>query len=255
MEHIIVSQIMKHLEFNNILVEVQHGFRSKHSCEAQLFLTTNDLAKAIDNKAQVDMAILDFSKAFDKVAHTRLKHKLDYYGIRGNLLGWLESFLGNRTQQIVVGGTYSSSSSVSSGVPQGSVLGPVLFLLYINDIITNINSQLRLFADDCLIYRVIASPIDHQILQDDLDTLTAWSRTWRMEFNVSKSKILQVSTHCTKSLFSYQMYSIPLEIVEQHSYLGVYLHHRMSWQNHIDFICKKANRLLGFLYRNGCFYV
>ena len=93
MEHILVSQIMKHLESNNILIQEQHGFRSQHSCEAQLFLTTNDLAKAIDDKVQVDMAILDFSKAFDKVAHNRLKHKLDFYRIRGNLLGWLESFL------------------------------------------------------------------------------------------------------------------------------------------------------------------
>ena len=85
---------------------------------------------------------------------------------------------------------------------------------------------------------------------DDLDILTAWSRTWQMEFNIGKCKTLQVSTHCTKSLFSYQIYSSPLEIVEQHSYLGVYLHHKMSWQPHIDFICNKANRLLGFLYRN-----
>ena len=124
------------------------------------------------------MAILDF---FNKVANTscRLKHILDYNGIQGNLLGWLES--GNPTQQIVVGGTYSCSS-VSSGIPQGSVLGPVLFLLYINDIATNINSQLHLFTNDCLIYRLIASPADHQILLDDLDTLVAaWSRIWQME--------------------------------------------------------------------------
>ena len=87
MEHILVSQIMKHLESNNILIQEQHGFQSQHSCEAQLFLTTNNLAKAIDDKVQVDMAILDFSKAFDKVAHNRLKHKLDFYGICGNLLG------------------------------------------------------------------------------------------------------------------------------------------------------------------------
>ena len=118
----------------------------------QLFLTTNDLAKAIDNKTQVDMAILDFSKAFDKVTHNRLKHKLDFYGIQGNLLGWLESFLSNCTQKIAVDGTYSPCSAVISGVSQGSVLDPILFLLYINDITTNIHSQLRLFADDCLAY-------------------------------------------------------------------------------------------------------
>ena len=97
---------------------MQHGFRSKHSCEAQLFLTTNDLAKAIDDKVQVDMAILDFSKAFDKVSHNTLIHKLDFHGICGNLLGWLELFLSKRTQQVVVGGTNSSYSSMTSGFPK-----------------------------------------------------------------------------------------------------------------------------------------
>ena len=154
---------MKNLELNNILTQVQHGFRSKHSCEAQ---PTNDLAKAIDEKVKVDMVILDFSKAFDKVAHNRLKHKLDFYGIRRNLLGWIESFLSNRTQQVVIGGTYSA---MTSGVLQGSVLGPVLFLLYINDITTNIHSQVCLFADDCLVYRLINSAADHQILLSDLE--------------------------------------------------------------------------------------
>ena len=139
MEHILVGQIMKHLESNDILTEVQHGFRSKHSCEAQLFLTTNDLAKEIDNKAQVDMAILEFSKAFDKV---RLKQKLEYYGIQGNLLGWFKSFLENYTQQIASGWWYLFFlfNYINRG-SQGSVFGPVLFLLHINDITTN-NSQL-----------------------------------------------------------------------------------------------------------------
>ena len=96
------------MESNNILIQEQYGFRSQHSCKAQLFITTNDLSNAIDDKVQVDMAILDFSKVFDKVAHNRLKHKLDFYGMCGDLLGWLASFLSNRTQRVVVGGTYSS---------------------------------------------------------------------------------------------------------------------------------------------------
>ena len=122
MQHFLVSQIMKHLDSNDILIKVQHGFRFKHSCEAQLFVITNNLAKEIDNKAQVDMAISDFSKAFDKVAYIRLKHKLNYYGIQGNLhTVMVELFLGIRTQQIVVSGTCSSGSSVSSGFSQGSL--------------------------------------------------------------------------------------------------------------------------------------
>jgi len=92
MEHILVSQIMKHLESNDMLTDVQYGFRSKQSCEAQLFLTIGDFARAIDNKFQVDVAILNFAKAFDKVIYARLAHKLNYYGIRGHMLQWIQSF-------------------------------------------------------------------------------------------------------------------------------------------------------------------
>ena len=249
MEHILVSQIMKHLQSYNILSEVQYGFRPFHSCEAQLLLTTNDLVKAIDNKLQTDMAILDFSKAFDKVAHTRLVNKLDFYGIRGKVLSWIKSFLNGRTQQVVVSGAYSSSCPVTSGVPQGSVLGPVLFLLYVNDITSSIQSQVHLFADDCLIYRTINSKCDHKILQNDLDCLASWASKWQMEFNVAKCKILQVSK-CLRSNFSYNMKGTPLEIVEEHNYLGITLHHRMSWKSHINNVCNKSNRILGFLRRN-----
>ena len=201
MEHILVSQIMKHSQSYNILSEVQYGFRPHHSCEAQLLLTTTDLVNAIDNKLQMDMAILDFSKAFDKVAHTRLTNKLEYYDIRGEILNWIISFLSNHTQHVVVSGIQSLSYSVSSGVPQGSVFRPVLFLLYINDITSEIQSQISLFADDCLIYHTIHSEVDHTILQNNLNSLNSWASKWQMEFNVSKCKILQASKS-TRSIFS-----------------------------------------------------
>ena len=247
MEHIIVSQLMKHLESTNILAENQFGFREHHSCESQLLVTVNDIAKAINNKLQVDLAVLDFSKAFDKVAHARL---LEYYVVRGSLLEWFESFLHNRTQQVVIEGRYSISCDITSGVPQGSVLGPALFLIYINDISTNMHSELRLFADDILIYRPIHSPSDQKILQDDLTTLIKWANEWQMDFNVSKCNILQVTTHHTTKTFTYQMNGVPLKSVEKIKYLGVYLNNKLSWHDHIDYICNKANRLLGFLKQN-----
>ena len=203
MEHILTSEIMKYLEAHNILAPCQFGFRSAHSCESQLLTVTDDLSKALNNKLQVDVGILDLSKAFDKVPHRRLLSKIESYGITGKVLNWLESFLSNRSQQVIVNGSFSSPCDVISGVPQGSVLGPTLFLLYINDITEGINSQMKLFADDCLIYRVIHNTEDHQALQRDLTTLSKWADKWQMAFNISKCKIMQVSNHHSKSLFSY----------------------------------------------------
>ena len=250
MEHVIVSHIMKHLEFNNILSDKHFGFRSRHSCETQLLITIDNLARALNNKLQIDCGILDFAKAFDKVPHLRLLHKLEFYGIRGCLLNWIKSFLTNRTQQVVVEGSVSSSCEVTSGVPQGSVLGPALFLIYINDITENINSQIRLFADDCLIYRPINSIEDHLILQNDLHTLVDWSNKWQMEFNIPKCTILQITLRQQSDPFDYRMNNIILKTTDQHPYLGICLHHKLSWNPHITQLCNKANRLLGFLHRN-----
>lgn len=167
MEHIISSQMMDHLEENNILLETQHGFRHKRSCESQLIITTDDLSRVLNTHGQTDMAILDFSKAFDKVPHARLAQKLEFYGIRGKTKQWIISFLRNRSQRVLVDGDMSQLNPVISGVPQGTVLGPILFLIYINDISDNIDSTVRLFADDCLVYREIKSVEDCQILQRD----------------------------------------------------------------------------------------
>ena len=129
-EHIIHSQVISHLERHNILADEQHGFRKKRSCESQLINTVHDLAKGLNSKQQIDAVLFDFSKAFDKVPHHRLALKLQHYGVRGKTLEWIRSFLADRTQQVVVDGETSRPANVSSGVPQGTVLGPLLFLVY-----------------------------------------------------------------------------------------------------------------------------
>ena len=129
LEHIIVSNTLQHLNDHNILTDNQHGFRRGRSCETQLIITTDDFARSLDKSAQIDVAVLDFSKAFDRVPHQRLLSKIEYYGVRGNTKRWIASFLRGRCQRVVVDGSSSGPSNVISGVPQGSVLGPLLVLL------------------------------------------------------------------------------------------------------------------------------
>ena len=134
---------------------------------------------------QTDLISLNSAKAFDTVPHNRLLYKFDWYGIRGNIHTWITSFLTNRTQSVVLNNTTSSSVPVTSGVPQGTVLEPVLFLIFINNLPDNIKkSDIHLFADDCILYRTIQTPNDCNELQDDLHSLEQWEMTWLMKFNV-----------------------------------------------------------------------
>ena len=186
LEHIILSHMAKHLFLNNILIDQQHGFREKFSGETQLISAIHDWAKGINFRSQTDVILLDFSKAFDSVPHDRLVVKLDFHGIRGKMLNWIRAFLTNRKQKVSVNAVLSLSSPVVSGVTQGSVLGLVLFLLFINDISNSIHSNLRLFANDCVLYKEVATQQDCQIVQQDLHLLPHWPKTWQLSFNVSK---------------------------------------------------------------------
>ena len=158
-------------------------------------------------------------------------------------------FLHGRNQQVIIDGETSSPAEVTSGVPQGTVLGPTLFLIYINDIAENIKSNIRLFADDCVVYRQIDSTQDHVILQEDLNNLFDWSNTWQMKFNVDKCVIMNIGNLKIKAKHEYKMNNQILETVKHHPYLGVELTDNMKYNNHINTITSKASRVLGFVKR------
>ena len=157
-----------YLETHSILTNLNHGFCSGFSCETQLLTTLNDLLSSYDKDKQVDVAILDFSKAFDTVPHRKLLNKLNSYGVQGSIHFWLANFLTNRIMRVVLEGESFDEVLVESGVPQGTILGPILFLCHINDLPLCVKSQVRLFADDCLLYRTIENFEDQLILQNDL---------------------------------------------------------------------------------------
>jgi len=250
LEHVIHSSLMKFFEDHNILSQYQHGFRKHHSCESQLITTVNDLVTGLDKSQQIDAILLDFSKAFDKVPHQRLLLKLRHYGVRNNTLQWIQSFLSNRSQQVLLDGTSSKPAPVTSGVPQGTVLGPLLFLAYINDLPERVRSACRLFADDSLLYKVIKTQADAELLQEDLDKLQEWEKTWMMEFNASKCEVLRISNKRKVTDASYTIHGQTLQMTKKAKYLGSVLTPNMTWNAHIDMTTQKANNTLAFLRRN-----
>ena len=250
-EHVVTSHIMKHAEMHNILYACQHGFRSMLSCETQLVEFAHDLAKNCHGGHQTDVLVMDFSKAFDKVGHERLLQKIMHYGITGRTQKWIRSFLSGRRQRVVLDGEHSDQVAVTSGVPQGSVLGPCLFLLYINDLANELESTVRLFADDTIAYLTVDSLADASRLQRDLDRLAHWESLWQMEFHSDKCQVLRV---CKKrhfpTNFTYTLHGHSLEVVDNVKYLGVTISGNLKWDTHITNITNKANSTLAVLKRN-----
>ena len=211
---------------------------------------TEELFDNMEKGNQADIVVLDFAKAFDKVNHSLLVHKLCHYGVNGQVGRWIESFLRDRQQSVVVQGVCSATAAVRSGVPQGSVLGPALFLAYINDLPQQLSSQARLFADDTAVYRLSASESDQSHLQQDLLRLEKWENSWDMVFHPDKCVVLHVSRkrHVTEN--KYFLHGQQLTEVPATKYLGVTITSDLSWDTHISNICAKANKTLGFLRRN-----
>ena len=196
LESFISENIQNYMEQYHLFNDAQHGFRRQRSCVTQLLDVMNTLTNLIDNNYNVDILYLDFSKAFDTVPHKRLLYKLNSYGIEGNLLKWIESFLTNRKQRVKVNGEYSDYAPVTSGIPQGSILGPLLFIIFINDLPEGVSNFCKIFADDT---KLFGTTDNHLSIQNDLNLLMKWSEDWQLKFNVDKCNVLHIGKNNPKN--------------------------------------------------------
>lgn len=251
LEHMIAKHIINFLEKNDLLCLFQHGFRSGLSTVTQLIETVHDLCEAIDECKQVDVVCIDFAKAFDKVPHHKLLYKLRRLGISAAIVSWIEGYLRNRFQSVRIGTSVSEKCEVLSGVPQGSVLGPLLFLLYINDIpaIVNPPVKIKLFADDCLIYSRVLCANDQTKLNKSLQALDLWCQRWGMEINYKKTTYTHVTRKRDVLKFEYNIGKYALTEVQSFRYLGVTVAHNLDWRIHVDNTYSKVYQKLCFLRR------
>ena len=247
---------MEHMNSNKLFNNSQFGFRSKRSCILQLLDVYDDWVKAYDEGYQIDTIYLDFKKAFDSVPHRRLLVKLKGYGFDGAILKWIEDFLSERRQRVIVNGQESEWKPVTSGIPQGSVLGPVLFIIYINDMPDTIRSMCKLFADDSKLYLTVKSRYDQEIIQSDLFKLCDWSKEWLLVFNIAKCKAVHYGN--IQFEFDYQMKDntgqvkdLPYDTEEKD--LGIKFHNSLKFDSHISTVVNKANQLIGLVKRTFSF--
>ena len=212
----------------------------------------DDWTKAIDNGVPIDALYLDLQKAFDSVPHQRLLLKLEKMGITGNLLRWIKNFLSDRKQRVTLNGFSSDWSDVTSGVPQGSVLGPILFILYVNDLPSVVKSCCKVFADDTKLYKEIHGLKDYQDLQDDIYELCRWTAKWLLFFNANKCKVLHVGPNNPR--FVYKMTdknnnTVDIKEVEHEKDLGIIFQQDLKFDQHVSMVVNKANRVLGLIKR------
>ena len=229
------------MEDNDLFTNHQHGFIKTKSCVTQLLESIEKLAELLDQGYSVDVIYLDFQNTFDSVPHQRLLKKIYGYGIRGNLYSWIEDFLTYRRQRVVMNSAKSEWAIILSGIPQGSVLGPLLFLLYINDLPSVVQSHIKIFVDDTKLFSAIKDEYESEVLQNDLYLLDEWSRTWQMNFNITKRKVL----HLGKKNSQQEIYLMhehdktilsSVENVTEHPDLGVLMDTSLSFNKHISLI-------------------
>ena len=247
MESIIRDDIISHMMSNKLFCEEQHGFVPGRSCITQLLICLEQWTDLVDQGYPVDIIYMDFQKAFDSVPHRRLLMKVKAYGIDGYVLRWLEDFLIGRKQRVIISKDTSDWAEVISGIPQGSVLGPLLFVIYINDIPSGIHSMMKIFADDTKMYRAIKSVADNAGLQEDINTIENWSEKWQMPFNIPKCHVLPLGFNNKKK--GYTVKNTRIESVKVEKDLGVHIDEKLDFNSHVLEIVKKANKTLGCIRR------
>ena len=241
-ERCVVSRLVPHVK--NVLYPFQHGFQRGKSCVSQLLEVFQDTGQALDRGVETDIIYLDFAKAFDSVCPAKLVTKLKWYGIGEPLLSWFYSYLVGREQRVVVNGTCSTWTEVGSGVPQGSILGPILFLLFVNDMPNVVSSaRIAMFADDSKCYKIIEQASDFVNLQQDLDALLDWSLSNEIYFQPAKCKNVRISRKRVSPPRTYNLNGFDLEVVKSEKDLGVIIANDTSWKEHIVMIV--AIRLIG----------
>ena len=248
LETIVKEEMLLHLDKFSLIKESQHGFLTGRSCLTNLLEFMEEVTEIIDRGNSVDVIYLDFAKAFDKVSHKRLFKKLESHGISGNVGKWIVNWLTGRRQKVYVSGVYSDWNNVISGVPQGSVLGPLLFLIFINDLDENILSSLKKFADDTKLFREINCNNDCQTLQDDVDKLIGWSEEWNMLFNVEKCSVMHLGRQNDKHV--YNMGSSEIKSITVEKDLGVVFDSNIKFSSQCTVAARNANRILGLIRRN-----
>ena len=248
MERIVRRQMVDVLNQHNRLSDAQHGFRSHRSTTSLLLTVVHDWALSLEHCSTTHCVFLDFAKAFDSVPHERLLAKLHALGVTGSLLLWLRGFLSSRLQRVVVNGCYSSWLPVRSGVPQGSVLGPLLFLIYVNDLHeAECHSNLKLFADDVALYKEVGSNDDCDLIQEDLNGVCSWADKWQLRLNPSKCEALAITRKRSPLVYNYYLNNTPLSWRSIVRYLGIYINSTLSWSAHCKAVAAKATKCLNFL--------
>nr|CAH7727822.1 unnamed protein product [Callosobruchus chinensis] len=229
----------------------QHGFIDRKSCVTNLACLTQTICESLDDRGQVDVVYMDIQKAFDRIDLGILLKKLGFFGFTDGLLSLFKSYLFNRNQYVELEGYRSSLITPTSGIPQGSNLGPLLFLLYINDLTLVVQCSKLLYADDLKIYYSVSTIDDCLVLQQDIDAISAWSLSNHLELNIDKCSIVCYTKKSNPLRFTYRIGQAILSGQEQIRDLGILFDQKMSFSPHIESTVSSSNRMLGFIIRNG----